>query len=244
MAVQNDKVSEKRRRLFKALSAVPVVTTLRPGSALAAQSSMQCAAKNRAEYPDPETGPGPGTDPLLRAPLTYWILTDADVRKVAVGPFPDLQSRGIDIVESDLPMTIVQITADDTLNFPDSPPGLYELDGSLFTDRFSGLANATVDAGGNLVIEEEVGTTTQVLTTLAPLTGSFLVVITTGEKIINGDTVEDAQIETMGLWPEEQFMPGTSGSPLGPGSPQGITATCLNSFVDAGNGASRGLTGG
>ncbi len=46
MAAQDDKISENRRRLFKALSAAPVVATLRPGT-LAAGSAYQCAAPLR-----------------------------------------------------------------------------------------------------------------------------------------------------------------------------------------------------
>ena len=42
MAARDDKISNKRRRLFKALSAAPVVATLHPGSALATSSAYQC----------------------------------------------------------------------------------------------------------------------------------------------------------------------------------------------------------
>lgn len=49
MAAQDDQISKNRRRLFKALSAVPVVATLRPGEALANSSAFQCVAKVRAE---------------------------------------------------------------------------------------------------------------------------------------------------------------------------------------------------
>lgn len=49
MAAHDDKISNNRRRLFKALSAVPVVATLRPGEALANSSAFQCVAKVRAE---------------------------------------------------------------------------------------------------------------------------------------------------------------------------------------------------
>jgi hypothetical protein len=42
MASQDDQISDKRRRLFKALSAAPVVATLRPGEALANTSAFQC----------------------------------------------------------------------------------------------------------------------------------------------------------------------------------------------------------
>lgn len=49
MAAEDDRISRNRRRLFKALSAVPVVSTLRPGSALAQNSSLQCLAKIRED---------------------------------------------------------------------------------------------------------------------------------------------------------------------------------------------------
>ncbi len=54
MAAHNEKISNKRRRLFKALSTVPVVMTLRPGSALANQSAFQCldTGENIADWHD------------------------------------------------------------------------------------------------------------------------------------------------------------------------------------------------
>ena len=42
MAARDDKISNNRRRLFKALSAAPVVATLQPGQALANASNLQC----------------------------------------------------------------------------------------------------------------------------------------------------------------------------------------------------------
>lgn len=42
MAARDEKISNNRRRLFKALSAAPVVATLKPGSALATSSAYQC----------------------------------------------------------------------------------------------------------------------------------------------------------------------------------------------------------
>lgn len=47
MAAHDDKISTNRRRLFKALSSVPVVMTLRPGSALANTSAYQCLADGK-----------------------------------------------------------------------------------------------------------------------------------------------------------------------------------------------------
>jgi len=48
MPAHDDNISDKRRRLFKALSTVPVVMTLQPGSALANSSAYQCV-KNMPE---------------------------------------------------------------------------------------------------------------------------------------------------------------------------------------------------
>jgi hypothetical protein len=45
MSADNDSTSTTRRRLFKALAAAPVVTTLKPGAALANSSAFQCAQK-------------------------------------------------------------------------------------------------------------------------------------------------------------------------------------------------------
>lgn len=56
MAAQDDKISENRRRLFKALSAVPVVMTLRPGEAMANMSAFQCLAETRQSPIDPLAG--------------------------------------------------------------------------------------------------------------------------------------------------------------------------------------------
>ena len=46
MAAHDEKISANRRRLFKALSATPVVLTLRPGTALAQDSFQQCLDKH------------------------------------------------------------------------------------------------------------------------------------------------------------------------------------------------------
>jgi hypothetical protein len=51
MSAPEDKISGNRRRLFKALSAAPVVAVLKPGAALANASAFQCAAKLRVAPP-------------------------------------------------------------------------------------------------------------------------------------------------------------------------------------------------
>jgi hypothetical protein len=74
----DDKVSDNRRRLFKALSAAPVVMTLRPGEALANTSAFQCLVTARE---DPGFDPGPVDQAFADAspykyvgPFDYWII--------------------------------------------------------------------------------------------------------------------------------------------------------------------------
>jgi hypothetical protein len=47
MAAQDQKISPKRRRLFKALSTAPVVMTLQSGSAMATASAINCIDKQQ-----------------------------------------------------------------------------------------------------------------------------------------------------------------------------------------------------
>ncbi len=47
MAAHDDKISDNRRRLFKALSAAPVVMTLRPGEALAGSNLAHITCANK-----------------------------------------------------------------------------------------------------------------------------------------------------------------------------------------------------
>lgn len=46
MAAHDEKISQNRRRLFKALSTAPVIMTLRPGEAFATASAVQCLDKD------------------------------------------------------------------------------------------------------------------------------------------------------------------------------------------------------
>jgi hypothetical protein len=87
MATQDNQISDKRRRLFKALSAAPVVATLRPGQALANSSAFQCLSNPPAlddvdqpvylydEMPADCTG-APGKDCLAFVARTYWSFED------------------------------------------------------------------------------------------------------------------------------------------------------------------------
>jgi len=78
MAAHEEKISGKRRKLFKALSAAPAVVTLSPGSALATDSAFQCALKIADGDPN-LTQPGPVvTDGFVDATLTHWAIADGE----------------------------------------------------------------------------------------------------------------------------------------------------------------------
>ncbi|MEZ5588005.1 MAG: hypothetical protein R3E46_13110 [Sedimenticolaceae bacterium] len=90
MAAHDDKISTNRRRLFKALSSVPVVMTLRPGSALANSSAYQCLATARENV---------GFDP---GPVDF-AFTQGSAYKYA-GPY-DYWEIGTPSTPCDLPIT-------------------------------------------------------------------------------------------------------------------------------------------
>jgi hypothetical protein len=77
MASKDDQISDKRRRLFKALSAAPIVATLRPGEALASHSAYQCAAKiaDPAQDPnlDPDNYSSSQLDGFLRKQFDFFV---------------------------------------------------------------------------------------------------------------------------------------------------------------------------
>jgi hypothetical protein len=104
MAAHDEKISSNRRRLFKALSATPVVLTLRPGSALANSSIVQCLADGFAsdagtqDFVPSGASCSQGDDCFAYAPLTYWEVPDQPPISTAVGA-DDL--RGKIIVETD-----------------------------------------------------------------------------------------------------------------------------------------------
>jgi len=80
MAAQKEKISGKRRKLFKALSAAPAVVTLSPGSALATDSAFQCALKIADSTSDPNlTQAGPVvTEGFVNTTLTHWVVAEGE----------------------------------------------------------------------------------------------------------------------------------------------------------------------
>lgn len=80
MGTQEDKISSNRRRLFKALSAAPVVATLSPGEALANHSAFQCVSNIRNPVHEPNLDHrylGPVVQHgFAYAALHYWLIGD------------------------------------------------------------------------------------------------------------------------------------------------------------------------
>ncbi|MCB1792404.1 MAG: hypothetical protein KDJ27_13635 [Gammaproteobacteria bacterium] len=105
MAAHDEKISQNRRKLFKALSAAPVVTTFSSGSALANASAHQCLANppvaSTPQYLEPlpaecsDSNPGANcmayverfywdNDGLSGTHLQYWNNTVTDGRIVVL----------------------------------------------------------------------------------------------------------------------------------------------------------------
>jgi hypothetical protein len=79
MSSKDDQISSNRRRLFKALSAAPVVATLRPGEALANTSAYQCAENIvNGNTPLTEMGPNTVTDGFWAMSFPYYPKTNTD----------------------------------------------------------------------------------------------------------------------------------------------------------------------
>ena len=62
MAAHDEKISQNRRRLFKALSAAPVVATLSPGEALARHKDLAPNREARPERHAQHGGERPGEE--------------------------------------------------------------------------------------------------------------------------------------------------------------------------------------
>jgi len=151
MAAHDDKISDNRRRLFKALSAAPVVMTLRPGSALANASAYQCAAN----IPDPTTlSYGTETVPVCEGegcyayqPRPYWDVSGCGyptVPQIVVETQPGTYVTGSgDIVT-------VTRDGDDLLGFVVSATDTYTCDPAISRqDGLFLLVGQTTPIGGD-----------------------------------------------------------------------------------------------
>jgi len=108
MAAHDDKISDNRRRLFKALSAAPVVMTLRPGSALANTSAYQCLATDTTTdfIPEPSATTCTGEEGCFAYQLlTYWEVPTSSSCSLGGQTIVEVSSRfytlsGLDVTTS------------------------------------------------------------------------------------------------------------------------------------------------
>jgi hypothetical protein len=223
MSAHEEKVSQNRRRLFKALSATPIVATLSPGSAIAGHSAYQCAANLRNE----PLMPGPNdiqSSVFEEQMLMTWVLTSSDrlLRDELTPPEPVwLGGTGI---------TVVSMNPD----HPELGP-FYELDGTNFADRFELGTVARVEVSGSTltVINKR---------TAAPYTNGRAAIQSSGApklyakvyRTTGGDCgAQDCSLEYLGDYPQVQVNHSVIDENSG-GAPQGMSGTCLGSFADSG----------
>ena len=206
MAAHDDKISNNRRRLFKALSAAPVVVTLRPGEALASTSNVfQCAAKDMGTpkdfyYLETETTlarcnqKDPGC--YVYEERDYW------------GPF-----AGLDGDCADANRWIVVDVGGTTLYAVVTP-------GNDFNPRQFPFDGWTASVTGQVLrVSRTTGSTTvQCIQDNKPKTGLFLVV---GKPQFDNNDLPNDWVP-LGVYP--QFIPQTGN--------ENLAGTCLDSFGD------------
>lgn len=208
MAAHDDKISTNRRKLFKALSAAPVVATLQPGSALANASAFYCAAKIRtltiADWiPESSvTGSCATTavgiectvDGVIYRKLNYWAKSDVDGSSL---------SEVCRLVYNALPGIVVGLNG-----------GYYDLTGAPVAN----VSEDGVDPSGRSLLK--VSGTSGECFVLSAYHGLFSYVGHT----VNQDTG----------WEEDGFFPQYKISGLdAPSELQGMTESCMDSFTTA-----------
>lgn len=218
MASDNQPISDKRRRLFKALSAAPVVATLRPGEALARMSSYQCAAQDMG-HPDrlfylANSTPAPAVaESYCSAPGTagcywydkryYWELDDSKCDDLAGHILVDVATSDVGTVGDSAPSTryyLVNTSTSVGLALPTSYQVSVDGQNRLTLKRPSGTGTAMTKCANNATRQ----------------TGLFLVL---GYPKIDGGAPVD-WVPT-GVYPQQALsMDGTDR----------MAGTCLDSF--------------
>ena len=237
MAAHDDKISNNRRKLFKALSAAPVVMTLRPGAALANVSAYQCLAKDTkldfipASSAEVCTGEN---ECFAYQLLTYWEVPSG----VSQGRAPagaaastgaDLGWRGDYIGGFNFGGAKALGQATKALGQAAPFDSSCSLWGTTIVEVSSGqfytLAGDDVSAsvakdGDNLISSSTSGCDFE---PLSPLNGYFLVLVQPVDadgNDVSGDSGKAVDIDVAGVYPET----------LRSGTLQGITQTCLCSI--------------
>jgi hypothetical protein len=228
MAAHDDKISNNRRRLFKALSAAPIVATLRPGEALANNSAYQCAMKLREEQVDvfkPQRqipmdcsgtiGDECTADGLMNLTILYW-------NKGQIDRPPD-SNIVCQAVWDALPDRIVQI--------PVSPGGSLQL--VAWKDPTTGSfadQGEVIPIGSNVVGPDSSNNSLDIQD--ADGNSCFVLTSRTGlVPLIGRTTKDDDGFEVLGYPP--QWRAAGSGTTR-PRSRQGMSESCMHSFMGGG----------
>ena len=224
MTVHDDKISDKRRRLFKALSAAPVVATLQPGSAFANASAFQCSKNIRDNL---TLRPGPvelgsiNTEPFLYNRLTYWVFDHSSrVKRSDQSGYRGLHGTGTEAYLGGSGLKVVNMDPDNSSAGPFMLMNGKELQ-TLFASN-KPKVKAILD-GNRLKIKNQWG---NVCLEANGAEAGFAVIGYARE--VGG--VQDRDFHPVGVYPEVQ-VPAKKGAHHG--EHQGITATCMNSMIGA-----------
>jgi hypothetical protein len=224
MSSKDDQISSNRRRLFKALSAAPVVAAMNPGHALANASAYQCAMKLRENPPRPfltasqvPNGAVPDENGILSVQgylyrsVKYWVKPDADrptSRDCFREGYQPLPQYVVLFTDLDEPTNLTKaklLAGDGTLLAADgAPPTIVQLKKS----DPNVLEYGRID-GGNFVVCGEI----------SPAKNGFV-------AYVGQTTGNDSGWNGLGFVPEFRISDNTQ-----PGALQGMTESCMHSFA-------------
>lgn len=202
MAADDDKISTNRRRLFKALSAAPVVATLRPGEVLAGASALQCL-DNGSETIDAFLKDATRGDTYGRYLYEYhsWWKYGSN----GIGDCPD-------VFKNSASRKIVEIAGD-----------YYTFE----NEKVTGLVNKRSDSKLDLLKLKSDGSVDRCKTTsLEKQNGLFLVVVEPQDqsgKSVFGSSGDAVRFHEVGVYPRVDPNSGVN---------QAVNSACVRSFTD------------
>ena len=238
MEAHDEKISRNRRKLFKALSAAPVIMTLRPGSALATASAFQCLSEDFSQDALAGAIMPASKDQLCTlesqdcyayVERTYWVVPDSGQSSSPLSRLPPQsrgtpQSRGIpqsdegpqaDPSLCDLAGMRIVETHSPNPDVPGDPSVFVAMDANSSPLPSSVLDGLVIfkNFNGSLDISKVTGDGTQLCYKDIPLARGYFLLL--GEKIEeNGQPVA---FNYTGVYPQQ--------------GGQGITQTCLLSVT-------------
>jgi hypothetical protein len=250
MATQDNQISDKRRRLFKALSAAPVVATLSPGEALANASSVQCAANIRnGTTPVTELGPLDITleqngweqhGTYVKNRWAWWFTSDSRVTD-DVGDLVPLSGSGIG--EGDLTSGFVVVAVGDL----PTQQTFSGTDGTATDTPYLATTPTPVDVTsqahyvpGTGVLQIKNSSGDVCLRSVDPTTGDVSDGGLAGFAVI-GRTIPEGSVDDRDFV-IDNIYPKSVPSGTAAGDLQAMNGTCLHSFKMAGTDDHRTLT--